>query len=99
MGANKVFLIKLLNNFMEWIFIGTRSEGAQAPPALPGSLPLLNMKCIISGQDTLERLQIRTRKEKKFLSHLNLHTFFFFVPLAGNFSTILLLILCYQMMH
>ena len=32
MGANKVFLIKLLNNFMEWIFIATEVEGLQIRP-------------------------------------------------------------------
>ena len=31
MGANKVFLIKLLNNFMEWILIAIQSGGAPAP--------------------------------------------------------------------
>ena len=39
MGANKVFLIKLLNNFMEWIFIAILSGGLQPSPP-PDFLPL-----------------------------------------------------------
>ena len=35
MGANKIFLIKLLNNFMELIFIAIRSGGAPAPSPAP----------------------------------------------------------------
>ena len=35
MGANKVFLIKLLNNFMEWIFIAIQVWGGSAPTPPP----------------------------------------------------------------
>ena len=57
MGANKVFLIKLLNNFIEWIFIAILSGGgggggsahpcqkwrAQAPPLCPC---LFSINCV-----------------------------------------------------
>ena len=52
MGANKVFLIKLFNNFMERILIAIRigGGGESAPhfkkwrgPSHPDSLPLINV--------------------------------------------------------